>query len=674
MQAIQLYIEGERLEMFKDESVDVTQSIKNVRDISKVFTTFTKQFSVPASKVNNKIFKHYYNYDIDSGFDARVRKNSNIELNYLPFKKGKLRLDGVDMRDNKPYAYRVTFFGSIVELKDILGEDKLPSLDALNINFSYGSDRILSNLQTLNAVDIFSTTQVGISLPLITHSQRLYYDSGNDSEQSGNLYWGSKVQGVKHRQLKYAVRLDRIIDAIESKYSAINFASDSFFKDATKEIHKLYMWCHRKTGQVTIEAGNEQKVPFTQTYGQTRFNIDVDGDAVPVGNAGANHTLIFLATVTSGYNGEYDLIIKKNGAIERVYEKVSGTLSPTFSTGAFSAGDQYSAYIRTYDETIEFDSLIWDYKIDTTSVETETSSDTTYESSYSFNIQENMPEMKIIDFLSNLFKMFNLVAYVQDDDTIQVEPLDTYYARSRDQELTKYIDITKSQVNTAIPFREIFFKYKDTKTILAEQHFQEISDVEWGGNEYAHSAQLDGDIYKVEPDFHHAKYEKLLDDSTNSTSTGIQVGYFVNENEEAYGGKPLLLYINNQSIDVDMSFVANDTRKQITSGSSVNMPSNTEDIDDATSNNIHFNTEKSEYTFVNSVNTLFKRFYENYILNVFDTKNRITKVTAILPVGKIIDIELYDVIVIAGRRYRVNSMRTNLKDGRTEFELINYYD
>lgn len=674
MQAIQLYIEGERLEMFKDESVEITQTIKNVRDISKVFTTFTKQFSIPASKTNNRIFKHYYNFDIDNGFDARIRKDAIIEVNFLPFKKGKIRLDGVDMRDNKPYAYKVTFFGSIIELKDILGEDKLPSLDALDINFSYASDRILNNLKTLHAVDIFSNTQTGISLPLITHSQRLYYDSGNDSEQSGNLYWGSKVQGVKHRQLKYAVRLDRIIDAIESKYSNINFDTSSFFHDATKDIHKLYMWCHRKTGQVTIEAGNEQKVPFTQTYGQQYFNIDVDGDAVPVNNAGANDTLIFLATVTSGYNGEYDLIIKKNGVIERVYEKVSGTLSPTFSTGAFSTGDQYSAYIRTYDETIEFDSLIWDYKVNTSSVETETSSDTTYDSTYKFNIKDNMPEMKIIDFLSNLFKMFNLVAYVQDDDTIQVEPLDTYYARYRDQDITKYIDITKSQVNAAIPFREVFFKYKDTKTILAQQHFQEISDVEWGGNEYSHSAQLDGDIYKVEPDFHHAKYEKLLDDATNSSSTGIQVGYFVNENEEAYGGKPLLLYINNQAIDVDMSFVANETRDQITSGSSVNMPSNTEDIDDATSNNLHFNTEKSEYTFVNSVNTLFKRFYENYIVNVFDTKNRITKVSAILPVGKIIDIELYDVIIIAGRKYRINSMKTNLKDGRTEFELINYYD
>lgn len=674
MQAIQLYIENERLEMFKDESVEVTQSIKNVRDISKVFTTFSKQFSVPASKTNNKIFEHYYNFDIDNGFDARIRKDAIIELNYLPFKKGKIRLDGVDMRNNKPYAYKVTFFGSVVELKDVLGEDKLPSLNALDIDFEYSSSKILSNLQVLDAVDAQSNTQVGISLPLITHSQRLYYDSGVESEQSGNLYWGTKVQGVKHRQLKYAVRLDRIIDAIESKYSAINFDTTSFFHDATKDIHKIYLWCHRKTGQVTIEAGSEQKVPFTQTNFQTYFNIDVDGDAVPVSNAGANDTLVFLGNVESTSRGQYDLIIKKDGVIVQVYEKVSGTIAPTFSTGAFQAGDQYSAYIRTYDEPIVFTSLTWQYKQGTTTVETETATDNTYESSFKFNIGENMPEMKIIDFLSSLFKMFNLVAYVQDDDTIQVEPLDTYYGRSRDQDITKYIDITKSQVNTAIPFKEIFFKYADTDTILAKQHLQEISDVEWGGVEYQHSAQLDGDIYKVEPAFAHAKFEKLFDNSDLSNDTGTQIGYYVNENEEAYGGKPLLLYIDNQSPNVDLSFVANDNRIQIGSSLSINMPSNTEVIDNASSNNLHFNAEKSEYTLTTASETLFKRFYENYIVNVFDSKNRLTKVSAVLPIGKVIDIELYDVIIVAGRKYRINSMKTNLKDGKTEFELINYYD
>lgn len=670
MREAQLYIGSDRVDMFKDEGVDVTQTIKNVRDVSKIFTTFTKQFSVPASKNNNAIFSHYY---AANNFDARTRKDGRIELNGATFRRGKIRLDGVDMRNNSPYAYRVTFFGSVVELKDVLKEDKLPSLTDLDIDFDYSSTKILSNLQTLHSSDSQSNVQVGISLPLITHSQRLYYDSANDSAQSGNLHYGSIVQGVKHRQLKYAVRLDKIIDAIESEYSSINFASDSFFHDSTKDIHKIYMWCHRKTGQVTIDAGNEQRVTYQSISFQTYLDVQTDGDVEIVPNPQSNDTLVFLASATN--NAKYDLIIKKNGNIERVYEGVSGTISPTYSTGNIAQGDEFSAFIRTYDETATFSSLKWQYKRDTSILQERSSTTTTYPSSYKFNIAENLPEMKIIDFLSNLFKMFNLVAYVQDDDTIQVEPLDDFYGRSRNQEITEYVDISTSQVNTAIPFKEVFFKYADTEAILAKQHLQELSDIEWGGIEYSHDGQLDGDIYKIEPDFAHAKYERLIDLADASNDTGVQVGYYVNENEEAYHGKPLLLYIDNQSPSVDISFVANDYRVQIASSLSVNMPSNTETIDSVSSNSLHFSDELSEYTrtSIDDDKNLFSRFYSSYISNVFDSSNRITKVNAILPLGKIIDIQMYDVIIINSKKYRINSMRTNLRDGRTEFELINYY-
>ena len=59
---LQLYIEGTEVELFKDESVSLTQTLQNVKDISKIFTDFTKTFNVPASKTNNILFKHFYNY------------------------------------------------------------------------------------------------------------------------------------------------------------------------------------------------------------------------------------------------------------------------------------------------------------------------------------------------------------------------------------------------------------------------------------------------------------------------------------------------------------------------------------------------------------------------------------------------------------------------------------
>ena len=92
MQELQLYIESERLDLFKDETVSLTQTIQNIKQIDKVFTAFTKTFSVPASKTNNKIFKHYYNFDIVDGYDARKKKAGRIELNTLPFQTGRLSL------------------------------------------------------------------------------------------------------------------------------------------------------------------------------------------------------------------------------------------------------------------------------------------------------------------------------------------------------------------------------------------------------------------------------------------------------------------------------------------------------------------------------------------------------------------------------------------------------
>jgi hypothetical protein len=85
-----------------------------------VFANFTQTFTIPASKVNNKVFKHYYNFSIDNGFDARKKVDASIELNYLPFQKGKVQLIGVNLKNNEVFAYRIVFFGEIVDLKDIL--------------------------------------------------------------------------------------------------------------------------------------------------------------------------------------------------------------------------------------------------------------------------------------------------------------------------------------------------------------------------------------------------------------------------------------------------------------------------------------------------------------------------------------------------------------------------
>ena len=127
MQKLQLYIEGQRVDLFKDETVSLTQTLQNVKDIGKIFTEFTKTFAIPASRVNNKIFKHYYNFDIVGGFDARIKKDGKIELNTIPYKVGRIKLEGVELKNNVAHTYNITFKimeKSLFKIKSIVIEGR----------------------------------------------------------------------------------------------------------------------------------------------------------------------------------------------------------------------------------------------------------------------------------------------------------------------------------------------------------------------------------------------------------------------------------------------------------------------------------------------------------------------------------------------------------------------
>jgi hypothetical protein len=123
MRTVQVYIEGQRLDLFEDEQINVTSTQQNVQDISKVFTDFK----------NNQIFQHFYQNDIDSTLDFNKRRNGNIEIDYTPFRTGKISLEKAEVKNNRAYSYQITFYGDVVSLKDKFAEDKLVDLTLLNI-------------------------------------------------------------------------------------------------------------------------------------------------------------------------------------------------------------------------------------------------------------------------------------------------------------------------------------------------------------------------------------------------------------------------------------------------------------------------------------------------------------------------------------------------------------
>ena len=676
--------------MFKDESVSITQSIQNVKDIDKIFTSFSKTFSLPASSTNNKIFKHYYNFDIVGGFDARIKKSSNIELNNLPFTEGLIKLEGVDLKDNKPHTYKITFFGDTVTLKDTLGDDKLSGLTSLtNLNKTYDALSVKASLQA-------DPTTQDVIVPLITHTERLTYDSSSSNNEAGNIaYDNGNVHGVLYTDLKYAIRLHSIIEAIETKYPSISF-SDDFFNNTNQSYYGLFMWLHRKKGDVENLSGVNESQIEGFTDGSTFIpatamnnNVLTLGGILFVPPRIGNSTSLYFESTNSSTD-PYKISIRKDGVeVANSGSITSGALFTTSVPVAYLNGtSQYTAYIES-DNSSTFQLLrfvVRQYIQPNFLVPGQffyafyASSNLGYASAFVFDITQQIPDIKVIDFLSGLFRTFNLVAYIERNETqITVKTLDEFYANpssASPYDITKYIDVSKSQVNIALPYRKINFRHEDTKTFLAAKHTQLFGET-WGESQYNSGEKLDGSIYNVKTPFGQMKYERLIDGNPSGIgTTGVQWGWVVDDNQESYIGKPMLFYPIRRTSSTPIAFLNSTTDQD--SITTYNIPSNSVALSSATSSyNMNFNAEQNEWGSLENpadtgfTNSLFEAYYKNYITSVFNPSNRITKVSAYLPLKILLNYTLADRFIIGGHSYKINSITTNLETGKSELELLN---
>ena len=714
MQELQLYIEGERLELFKDESVSLTETIQNVKDVSKIFTSFTKTFSLPASKVNNKIFKHYYNFDIVGGFDARIKKDGRIELNTIPYKTGRIKLEGVELKNNVAHTYNITFFGNTVELPDILGEDKLGSLffSSLDYSIPYTSANIKSYMGEVGNSKIIA--------PLITHTDRIYYNSGENVAGTNNVSFNSGViKGLKWDQLKFAIRLYELILEIEAKYTIaegystnIVFSRD-FFNVSNPSFYNLYMWLHRKSGAVQpaqqVTSVTSQVIfatpsPANAHLISTGANVITPADMLTYPSRVISNSLSFATT--SGV--AYVVNVTLNGSPYWQSTSASGNL--TFTNQFALVGNGVFNVFVTAETAISFTNVEWEFdgvyyfvQGGSASFYTDTLTTTSFQitNDFDFLVKEQIPDVTIMSFLTGLFKMFNLVAYADENNTIVVRPLEatdvskfstednlSYYTNSDisgndapiNYNISSFIDTTKSKVNVALPYNEIVYGYEGTGSFLAKQHNQ-LAGSNWGALSYSGDPQgqtggvnynASTEIYKVLVPFEHFKYERLIN-VTGSVDTTIQWGYSVNENQQPYIGKPLIFYaIQRSSGMTPISLVT--SASSVTQVTNYTIPSNSLYISAQYQGgqNINFNNEINEYTRTTEfTDTLFSTYHSPYIIDVFNSSRRITKITSYLPLRILFDFKLNDTFEINSQKYIINSITTNLQSGKSDMELLN---
>ena len=807
------YGEYQRVDMFEDETISVTSKIQDIRDISKVFTDFSQSFTLPASKVNNKIFAHFYNYFLDgqlSGteevgvFDARNKKDAILEINYIPFRRGKIFLNGVKMKENKPYAYNITFYGNTVNLKDLFGDDKLQSLSWLN-NFTHqwNNTNVKNGFTTGLSYTVDSVSKSNaIIYPLITPVKRLFYDSANNNSAtlSGDIHYesggGSHLRGVNYTDLKPAVKLEYIIEAIEDRYG-IDFTDDFFGSSSENALDGLYMWLSREKGGIGATDDDAENILNSFTYssgtGVSGFypnNTVYFSDAGNLTDSNLNLTkyytinyssptaiefndFLFDLTITTSSSLDYTVkMIDTNNDDEVLQEftDLNGTQTLTFDLSgresrAYSlqwivvANTAFTASASMY--------IVERIRRARGGVLVATITGTYTPSSISPIVSivptERVPDIKVYDFMTGLFKMFNLTAYYVDDENdadfgkLRVLPLDDFYDDNPQIfDITKYVDSSETDIEATIPFSEIDFKYKDPKTLLMLQHKEAFNEV-FGDSQYSPDGVDRGKPYKVELPFEHLKFERLYDDDTGNV-TAFQWGYSAGDNfkPDADASPPTgdydsvltapILFYGLRRLGLSstpLSWLENSTHTGL---SSYWMPSNSNELvsggvyasgtanattafrlintsnpyafegieasdiiyntTDSTQTSVvskisntelevtddifvsgddyqifrvpdfslNFDIESDEYSRENFgvyTNSLFKRFYQTYIVDAFNPKKRIFKLTAHLPNSILLNYSLNDRFQIGDKVFTINSIDTNLKTGESKLELLN---
>lgn len=687
-----IYINGNLLDMFDDETVKITDSIKDAKDVGAIFTEYSKQLTVPASKNNNSIFKNFYNYDILNGFDARVKQPAEIMLNGETWKKGFIELMGVQMELEQPKHYKVVFRGQISKLKDIIGDDKLDGLTSLSqYNHEYSFDNATKGFRNYLKINSDGSTSEefisengDVCYPFITHSKRYAYETDNlyevDTENNNvtnNL--------LEYQQLKPAIRLGRINEAIEDKYG-IEFESNFF---DSFNFRGLYMWLHRDEGFLSsdtfvninlyrddflyIDQGTTSDEDFWNAQGffitesNTNTELQVTLNYEFIFNGSGEVTFQVVNQVND------DILISETQNVD------NDTIVKTINLSAdFNSVDYYQPVVKIETQ---------DSGINTVDVELTAQSDDFFEPSANktafyeieggarvainnLNILEQVPDMKVIEYLTSIFKMFNLVAFVTDDDKIKIEELDDFYALGNTHDLTEFVDIKKKTVNKLHPFSDIELGFPDPSTFLTITRNRRLNrkfgllshDVssESGANNELYS----GGIYKVQPKFEKMLYERLKN-ITHNEWTPYLYGRFVDKKEDPTLGKPLIFFPKKTFTAGYYYYFDGETAQDVESV--YIRPSNAFSL----SNTINFGTEIDEFTLNQNNNSLFKNHYKNYVERVYNPQSRKVSVEAVLPMWFIRKYKLNDEIIINGRRFRINKIDIKLNDRRAKMELIN---
>jgi hypothetical protein len=693
------------LDLFDDETIEITSKMSDIERLSNVFTDFSNSFTVPATPNNSALFKHYYDIDIDNTFNANIRVPAYIEIESYPFRYGLLQLEQVQLKDQKPESYKISFFGGLTQLSDLFGEDTINTLD-YDTEIVGGVDTLIKVRNILSQFDYQYTSQNlvdslykpsfkngSVITPLIAYADRDWnYREGQGSAEDDKIDISINEGAIVDTELRPALRIYHIIEGIEAKYN-ITF-SRNFLGSAV--FNNLFMWMNGNTN-VTGDRYDIVLSYFEENDTSLYYNnVSI-----------ANNVFSFTDT---GYNWESG----------NFYNLSTYILDPEMKDGSSAVGtnitfellDEDGNVLLSETKTVNSNTpyLSWNYFINQSngfSVDYAfrfrffCSDDIKYsgtrvflgnnfgtgpydtvivfgESNLMIKPETLLPNMKVTEFLQGIMKQFKLIIRPITSTSFYLDTLNGYYSRGNYLDITPFTDQTTVTLQRPIIYKKILFKYQKTSNVLGKK-FRETYDlvndeVGYGDLRAVYKSINSKEELKVELPFENMLFERLTNLYTGDV-LNITIGQSISTNDYKTFNKnnsKAILFFNNginshPDSPIKLKFSEN---TPIGLSYSYNIGNTNDYILEQVTDTINWGAEIDPWHNSVVANSLYLNYWKTWLDTIYSLRQRKFSYKAYLPQRYIEELSLNDRIIIGSNRYKIEDYKVNLATGETTLNLF----
>jgi len=707
------------LDLYEDETIPLTLSVDDFKDVATKTQSYSKAFHLPATKKNNRIFGNLFEITKASGlytFNPYKKTSVMLKENGFIVFEGFLKL--IDIVDKKgEISYNVNLYSDSVALMDSMKDLTFADLNLSELDHDYNLTSIQASqtgvLPLLNPLqaDSFAgaagdTTTSVLKYPFLNWAGSIRREATSAQVSDGATAGRPSLKRLEDGfrpfiNVKYLV--DNIFKGAGFTYSSAFFDSSYF-----SNLYMDFNWGEEPDGSAPLRNDfvkrvsdlTDPTVAESPNWTNVPVNLDNGSGSLDLWN---NSNYSFVSDVNNLHcTGTYRIQVRNRpyaapwwnvddwtvdmricvfnssgSVIETInYESKmvaaggSGAISGSFDV-VLNNGD----YIQMEATTFNSDGDIYISDVTTSYLNINYNNNAVQVPTL---LDTARGEMVQWDFLKGLFTMFNLITLQdkQNPSNILIEPYnDVFSDNVTTLDWTHKVDVSDIKLKALDLKKRVVFKYEEDEEDYPFRVYKTATGGFLYGSLTLDSSQLDllsGEDEVIASPFAATIMKPLFDDTPELTAPSI---YGTNEEVTEFGSiknLPRILIDTGVYTSSDTFYVPDQNGVSGDNKSAYSMFSHTSAVPaTSTDDDLNFGACQLIGIGVSPVNNLYSTFYARYFQELYSPDVKSMTLKVLLTPNDIANFNFFDKVFIKNREYRVDKINYKPNDLSTvDFILI----